>query len=238
MAVGGGEEDELLVAVAFSLGLWEQVVPGDDDRAQVGSTSTWLTHTAGIGALEAIELGHAAGSVLLDQCESWRDLVDVQVRVEGREKQVSSQAYRSGGGIELVEETLVPGVDAILEDFLYSLEETIFATTLVWERNVEERNELLRRMVLDEDAARTLALLLKTVTFWLDCGIIVCSPNEGDDQIFHCSEKLSRLSVRNIDYSTTVLTSFSSSARCKPSSLDPAGLEGIEVPLVDMLSMF
>ena len=60
---------------------------------------------------------------------------------------------------------MIPSVDAVLEDFLHGLEKTIFATTLVWKRDVEERNELLRRVMLDEDAARALAFLLKTMAF-------------------------------------------------------------------------
>jgi hypothetical protein len=76
-------------------------------------------------------------------------LVDVQVRVQSREEQVCCQAYRRGGGVELVEKALVPGVDAVLQDFLHCLEETILALGFVWQRDVEERRELLGRMVFD-----------------------------------------------------------------------------------------
>jgi hypothetical protein len=63
-------------------------------------------------------------------------LVDVQVGVQSREEQVCCQAYGRCGGVEFVQEALVPGVDAVLEDFLHGLEEAIFAAPLVWERNV------------------------------------------------------------------------------------------------------
>jgi hypothetical protein len=69
--------------------------------------------------------------LLLDHGKGWRDLVDVQVGVQSREEKVCCQAYGSCGGVEFVEEALVPGVDAVLEDFLHGLEQAIFAATFI-----------------------------------------------------------------------------------------------------------
>lgn len=46
------------------------------------------------------------------------------------------------------------------------------------------------RMMLDEHAPGAFAILLEAVAFWLYCGIIVCSPNEGDDEVFDRREQL------------------------------------------------
>ena len=196
VAVGGSEEDEPLVAVALSLGLREEVVPGDDDRTEVSSTSTRLAHATGVRALEAVELCHLARGLLLDQRQRWRDWVDVQVGVQRREQQVCGQADGRGGGVELVKEALVPGVDAVLQDLLHCLQQAIFAGALFWQREVQQGGQFVWRVVLNEHASRAFAFLLQAVAFWLHSGIVVCSANEGDDEILHRGEKLPLSSVK------------------------------------------
>ena len=56
----------------------------------------------------------------------------MDVGVQRREEQVCGQADGCGGSVEFVQEALIPGVDAVLEHFPYSLKETIFAMTRVW----------------------------------------------------------------------------------------------------------
>jgi hypothetical protein len=76
------------------------------------------------------------------------------------------------------------------------------------------------------------------MAFWLHCGIIVCCPNEGDDEVFDRSQELWWLLVELLGSCglEVIHTSSNSSARCKPSSAT-AGREGIEDPFVDMALM-
>ena len=51
------------------------------------------------------------------------------------------------------------------------------------------------RVVLDEHAPGAFAVLLEAVAFWLHVGIIVCSANEGNDEVLDRGEELSLLLV-------------------------------------------
>jgi hypothetical protein len=44
--------------------------------------------------------------------------------------------------------------------------------------------------MFDQHAPWAFALLLEAMAFWLHCGIIVCRPNERDDEVFDCCEEL------------------------------------------------
>ena len=49
--------------------------------------------------------------------------------------------------------------------------------------------------MLDEYASRAFAFLLEAVAFWLHGGVVVCSADEGNDEILDCSEELGLLLV-------------------------------------------
>ena len=51
------------------------------------------------------------------------------------------------------------------------------------------------RVVLDEHASGAFAVLLEAVTLWLHGGIIICSANEGNDEVLDRGEELSLLLV-------------------------------------------
>jgi hypothetical protein len=85
---------------------------------------------------------------------------------------------------------LVPGVDAVLEDFLHGLEQAILATTFVRERDVQERAKFLRGVVFDEHASGAVAFLLEAVALWLYGGVVICRSNERDDEVFDGGEEL------------------------------------------------
>jgi len=93
--------------------------------------------------------------------------------------------------------------------------------------------------VFDEHASRTFAFLLEAVAFWLHGGVVVCSANEGNDEVLDRGEELGLLLVNiSSGYQEWILTSFSSSARWRPSSWVAVGRDGIEDPLVDMVYQY
>lgn len=51
------------------------------------------------------------------------------------------------------------------------------------------------RVVLDQHASGAFAFLLEAVAFGLHGGIVVCGADEGDDEVFDCSEELFLVSL-------------------------------------------
>lgn len=80
-----------------------------------------------MGPAEAEQGGEGAGGELLDDGEGGGDGVDVGVGVEGGEEELGDEADGGGRGVELVEEALVPGVDAVGEDLADGGEEAVLA---------------------------------------------------------------------------------------------------------------
>lgn len=59
---------------------------------------------------------------------------------------------RCVSGVQLVEETLVPGVDAVLQDLLNHIEQTIFTQALsIRQRELQPRDEVLWLLSVDKD---------------------------------------------------------------------------------------
>jgi hypothetical protein len=76
--------------------------------------------------------------LLFDDCESGRDVVDVHVCVEGRQEQVGGEADGVWRGVQFVEEALVPGVGAVVEEELGCGEKTSETLAMGWEGEGEE----------------------------------------------------------------------------------------------------
>lgn len=79
MAVYASEEDELLALDAVGLGGGVESVSCNDNGSRVGCTSSWLRDTTAVRAVKSIEAGESAVDRFLDDGESRRDLIDVNL---------------------------------------------------------------------------------------------------------------------------------------------------------------
>ena len=113
VAVGRGEEDqfEAVGGVAVGFGLREEGVAGDDHGRRVGAGAALDGDAAGVGSVEAEEVGQGPGRVLFDCRQGRGDFVRVGVGVEGGEDQFGGDAGGVGRGVEFAHEATVPGVD-------------------------------------------------------------------------------------------------------------------------------
>lgn len=83
-----------------------------------------------MGPFETKQTGEFLGDLFLDDGQGGRDRVDVDVGVERGEEHLGDDADGGGAAVELVEEALVPGVDAVGEDLRDGLQEPVFAGAL------------------------------------------------------------------------------------------------------------
>ena len=129
VAVGRGEEDEFAAvgAVAVRLGVREQGITGDDYGRGVGAGAPLYGNAAGVGPVEAEEVGESTGGVLFDQGQCGGNFVRVGVCVESREDQLGGEAGGVGRGVEFAHEATVPGVYRVLQDLLYLFKEACLA---------------------------------------------------------------------------------------------------------------
>ena len=112
VAVGGGEEDqfEAVGRVALGFGVREEGVAGDDHGRGVGAGASLHGYAAGVGSVEAEEVGESPGRVLFDHRQCRGDFVCVDVGVEGGEDQFGGDTGSVGRGVEFAHEAAVPGV--------------------------------------------------------------------------------------------------------------------------------
>ena len=129
VAVGGGEEDqfEAVGRVTVGLGVREEGVAGDDHGRGVGAGASLHGDAAGVGPVEAEEVGESPCRVLFDRRQCGRDFVCVDVGVEGSEDQFGGDTGSVGRGVEFAHEAAVPGVDGVLQDLLYLFQEACLA---------------------------------------------------------------------------------------------------------------
>ena len=129
VAVGGGEEDqfEAVGRIAVGFGVWEEGVAGDNHGRGVGAGASLYGYAAGVGSVEAEEVGESPGCVLFDHRQCWGDFVCVGVGVEGGEDQFGGDTGSVGRGVEFAHEAAVPGVHGILQDLLYLFKEACLA---------------------------------------------------------------------------------------------------------------
>ncbi|CRK12882.1 hypothetical protein BN1723_009839 [Verticillium longisporum] len=145
VTVGAGEEDECVRPVAVCPRLGVQAVAGDDDRGHVGGAAALARDAAGAGAGKAKDVGKATGRDLLNDAQSRRHLVHMKIRVENRQDEISNDTDRRVGGVQLVQKSLVPCVDAVLKDLLEEGHEAVLAETFtVWQGQLQPRHEFLR----------------------------------------------------------------------------------------------
>ena len=112
VAVGGGEEDQLETVgnVAVGLGGREEGVAGDYHGRGVGAGASLDGDAAGVGSVEAEEVGESLGRVLFDHRQCRRDFVCVDVGVEGGKDQFGRDTGSVGRGVEFAHKAAVPGV--------------------------------------------------------------------------------------------------------------------------------
>lgn len=79
MAVGRGEEHEVVGRVAGGLGGGVEGVAGDDDGGCVGGAAALGADAAGVRGCEAVEGGEGAGGGFLDYGEGGGYLEDVEL---------------------------------------------------------------------------------------------------------------------------------------------------------------
>ena len=114
----------------------------------------------------------------------------MKVGVQDGEDDVGDDTDGVGGRVKLVHETLIPGVDAVLEDLLDQVHEAILARGLGREVELESGDEISRLHVVKEDI---LCLAVR-----VDVGLsgvllrsgIIGSLDEGDDELADGAEKL------------------------------------------------
>ena len=94
VAVGGGEEDEFQIVrgVAVGFGVGVEGVAGDDYGRGVGHGAPLHRNAAGVGSVEAEEVGECTGRVFFDHGEGGRYFVRVDVGVKGRQDQLGGEA--------------------------------------------------------------------------------------------------------------------------------------------------
>lgn len=118
VTVGASEKDELAVLkrVTMLLCVREQGVAGDDYGGGIRGRSTLDGDAACVGSGKAEEVGEGVRGCFFDKSERRRDLVDMNISVENSENEFRSDADGVGGGVEFIEEALVPCVYRVLED--------------------------------------------------------------------------------------------------------------------------
>ena len=121
VAVGGGEEDqfEAVGRVAVGLGVREEGVAGDYHGRGVGAGASLYGYAAGVGSVEAEEVGESPGRVLFNHRQCRGDFVCVDVGIEGGEDQFGGDTGSVGRGVEFAHEAAVPGIHRVLQDLLY-----------------------------------------------------------------------------------------------------------------------
>lgn len=111
-------------------------------------------YSACVGTLQAEEGGEGAGGCFFDDGEGGGGVVDVEVGVEDGEDDFGGYAGGVGGGVEFGHETLIPGVDGVLEDFFDELEESVLADAGIGELWVKQLSEFLGFVMFDQGCSR------------------------------------------------------------------------------------
>lgn len=98
VAVGRGEKDqfEIVGRVAVGFGVGVEGIAGDDDGRGVGVGASRHGNAACMGSVKAEQVGQSTGRVLFDQGQCGRDLVCVDVGIEGSEDQFGGEARSVG----------------------------------------------------------------------------------------------------------------------------------------------
>lgn len=197
VAVRGGEDDEVVGAIAIGLGGGVERVAGDDEGAQVAAAAALRGEAAGVGAGEAVEVGKALGDCFFDYGEGGGDLVYVHVGVERCEDELGDhanlgylsegvplgkggQTYGVGAGVQLIQEALVPRVNAVLQDLLDNIQEGSFAASSLRKLQVEQLHEFRGLVRLDQCGSGASALAMARM---FHGRFVICPANKRDDQL-------------------------------------------------------
>jgi hypothetical protein len=79
VAVGTGKEDEFAGAISGGFGVWEKSVAGYDERGGVRGAASLGGNSTCVRAGEAEEVGKCLCCGFFNYCESWRDLIDMEL---------------------------------------------------------------------------------------------------------------------------------------------------------------
>lgn len=129
VTVRASEKDELAIlrGVTMLLCIGEQGVAGNNHGSGVRGRSALNRNAACVGSGKAEEIGEGARGCFFDKSERRGDLVDMNIGIENSENEFRGDADGVGGGVEFVEEALVPGVYRVLGNLLQRFEKAIFS---------------------------------------------------------------------------------------------------------------
>lgn len=155
--IGAGEEDEGVRGGVDAGGFGGGVegVAGDYYGGCIGCRATWDGNAAGVRACETKEGGEGFGGSFFDDGKGGGGVVDVEVGVEDGEDEFRGYARSVGGSVEFLHETLIPGIDGVLEDFFDESEESIFADAGVGKLGIKQLSKFLRFVIFDQRCSRT-----------------------------------------------------------------------------------
>lgn len=99
--------------------------------------------------------------------------------------------------VELIQESLVPGVDTVLHDRLHERQELLFATSVIIDRQLflQYAFQLLWWVVLDERGPWASAFDFQTMAGVLCFGIFICGCDEWNDEALYGCEELIVMSI-------------------------------------------
>lgn len=102
-----------------------------------------------------------------------------------------SNTNRRVSRIQLVEEPLVPSVDAVLKNLLDHVKKAIFPKAItVWQSEFQSRDEVLWLLSVDKDVVGQSINADRGISLgFLRCGVIG-SPDEGDNEALDSIEQL------------------------------------------------
>jgi hypothetical protein len=80
MAMGAGEEDEVMGRIAVGFGFGKQRVAGDYQSGRVGGTTSLSRDSSSMRTCKTKEIGKCFGCGFLNDCERWRDLINMKLR--------------------------------------------------------------------------------------------------------------------------------------------------------------
>ena len=96
-----GEEDEFaaFVGVAVDFGGRVERITSDDNGCHVASATALDADSTCAWPVEAEEQGEGFRSMLFDESQDWRNLIDMEVCVKHGEDEVGCDARGVGGGV-------------------------------------------------------------------------------------------------------------------------------------------
>lgn len=90
------------------------------------------------------------------------------------------QTYRVCAGVQLIQEALVPRVNAILQDLLDNIQESSFAATSLRKLQVEQLYEFRRLVGLDQCGSGASAFAMACI---FHSRFFICPSNKRNDEL-------------------------------------------------------